>query len=95
VLRRRARCSGGDAMKRLIVACMLLAGCSGTPKLPDKVLVPVSVPCITEAIPAPAFVTDSELAKSTEYDFIISLARDRLERRQYIGTLEAVVEGCR
>jgi len=82
-------------MRLLILACALLAGCGSVPKLPEKVLVPVSVPCITEAIPAPAFVTDSELAKSTEYDFIISLARDRLERRQYIGTLEAVVAGCR
>ena len=82
-------------MRLLIVACALLAGCSSAPKLPDKVLVPVSVPCITEAIPAPAFITDSELIKSTEYDFVISLARDRLERRAYEGLLEAVIEGCR
>ena len=82
-------------MRLLIAACALLAGCNGAPKLPTVVKVPVQIPCITEAIPAPAFITDSELAKSTEYDFVISLARDRLERKGYIGQLEAQVAGCR
>lgn len=77
------------------VLCVFLTACNGVPKLPEKVLVPVATPCITESIPAPAFVTDKELAGATEYEFILTLARDRLERKQYIGVLEAAIEGCR
>ncbi len=78
-----------------VVLCAMLTACSGAPKLPEKVLVPVATPCITETIHAPAFVTDSELKVLPDFDFVVTLAKDRLERRQYIGTLEAAISGGR
>lgn len=78
-----------------IALCAFLTACEGVPKLPEKVLVPVSTPCITEVIQQPAFVTDKELRDASEYNFVIQLAKDRLERRQYIGELEGQIQGCR
>ncbi len=82
-------------MRLILCAVALLAGCNGAPKLPTVVKVPVQIPCITESIPAPAFVSDAELKALPEFDFVVTLAKDRLERRQYIGTLEAAISGCR
>lgn len=78
-----------------IALCAFLTACNGVQKLPTVVKVPVSVPCITETIEAPIFVSDADLKKMADYDFVLTLAKDRLERRQYIGTLEATIAGCR
>jgi hypothetical protein len=78
----------------LLSACALLTACSGAPKLPERVLVPVATPCISAPIPAPAFISDADLLKAGDYEFVILLSKDRLERKAYIGLLEAAVSGC-
>lgn len=82
-------------MKYLPIAiCALLTACAGPAKLPERVLVPISTPCIAVPIPAPAFVSDPDLAKLPDYEFVLTLSKDRLERRDYISLLEAQAQGC-
>lgn len=83
-------------------ACVLLAlaafagGCETvrTVEIPRELRIPVPVPCITQPVERPAFITDRELAAADDYTLVIELARDRLKRRQYEVKLEAQLAGC-
>jgi len=77
---------------RAAVLLLALTGCAST--MPETVMVPVPVPCLSEMPAAPVFATDAELVKLADTDFILALGVDRLERRKYIGVLEAVLQGC-
>ena len=71
-----------------------LAGCAGNPTLPEVVKIAVPVPCLSESPKSPAFITDADLAKLEDYEFVISLAKDRQERKSYEAILEAALAGC-
>ncbi len=77
-----------------IAVLTLLAGCAGQPTLPTEVRVPVPVPCITESPKSPVFITDADLLKLGDYDFVVTLAKDRKERQGYESLLEATIAGC-
>lgn len=80
-----------------LLALVFAAGCATDRPLeiPREVKVVVPVPCVTEPVARPAFVTDGELAAMDDYRLVISLAADRLARIQYEARLEAVIAGCR
>lgn len=77
---------------------LLLAGCASTfiPPVPSETSIPVGVPCLTiDMIPVkPDFVSDAQLAAKPDGQFVLSLASDRLARRDYEKELEAVLFAC-
>lgn len=85
------------ARAALLGACMAIAGgCGGgPPRIPETVEIPIAIPCITEEIPRPRFVTDRELAAADDYTLVLELAADRLKRQQYEAKLTAALAGCR
>ena len=78
----------------LLCAAVLLAGCNAIPPLPDKVLVPVTVPCVDKLPGRPAFVTDAELSVLDDYRLVLSLRSDQLALRGHLLVLEAVLAAC-
>lgn len=81
-------------MLRISVLCLLLAGCGGL-TIPKEVLLPTPVSCIKEMPLKPLFITDVELQKLPDSDFILSLGEDRLRRKGYEKELEAVLVACK
>ncbi len=86
-------------MKTVLVALlMFLVGCATTevPNTPKETKIPVGVPCLTQdQVPVkPGFVTDAQLIVKDDGQLVISLARDRLDRQEYEGRLEATLKGC-
>ena len=86
---------------RVVLAILLvvaLTGCATVEPLPDvpkTVQVPVAVPCIEAGqIPRAVFSSDAELLALDAAPFVYALARDRLDRRNHISRLEAVLEAC-
>lgn len=81
--------------KMVVGACLVLAGCSGLPGMPETVRVPVPVPCVGEPPARPATASDAELALSDDYHLVLGLALDRRVLLGYAKELEAVIAGCR
>lgn len=77
---------------------VLVAGCATTqlPNAPTETKIPVGVPCLTrDQVPMkPDFVTDAQLVARLDDQLVLTLARERLDRIEYEGRLEAVVAGC-
>lgn len=82
-------------MRTLIIAmAAILAGCAGQPTLPTETKIPVAVPCLSESVKKPDFITDADLIKLGDYDFVVTIAKDRKEREGYELLLEAALSGC-
>ena len=87
-------------MKALFyLVLLILSGCVSTGTLPDvpkETLIPVGKPCLTQdQVPTkPDFVTDTQLAKMNDEQFVLDLATDRLLRMDYEEKLEARLAGC-
>ncbi len=73
----------------------IISGCASTPT-PQIVKVPVPQPCITaDQLPKPPDAkNDAELTKMDDFDFVITLAADRLEYRRYANEAQAVLQAC-
>jgi len=78
-----------------IVAILTFSGCATT-STPQIVKVPVPQPCITaDQLPKPPDAkNDAELTKMDDFDFVITLAADRLEYRRYANEAQAVLQAC-
>ncbi|MES2742475.1 MAG: hypothetical protein V4754_16235 [Pseudomonadota bacterium] len=76
---------------------VMLAGCATAPTTPpQRVEVPVYVPCVTGArLPAPVFEFGMLQATANDGDKILALARDWPRGRAYEIKLEAIIQGCR
>jgi hypothetical protein len=74
---------------------LLLAGCVSQP-IPQVVKVRVPTPCLNAAdLPKPASaMTDAELAKLGDWEFVIQLGVDRLEYRRYSTEASALLIAC-
>jgi len=81
---------------RILLIPLLLTGCASIPEVPKEVLIPVYTPCIyAKDLPAkPPFLTDSEMAKMSDADLVISLRTDQLNYRGYVPLVEALIEAC-
>lgn len=74
----------------------MISGCASIPDAPKEVRIPYPVACLESAdIPAkPEFRTDSELAKMSDADLILSLRSNDLERQKYLPVIEALLQNC-
>lgn len=84
-------------MKHL--ACVLaltLTGCASAPIVVRtvRVEVPVSVPCKTPSVEAPAWATDALPADATLFQRVQALAVENEQRRAYDMRLEAAAKSC-
>lgn len=79
-----------------VLLCSIMTGCAGLPDVPTEVLIPVSTPCIAaQDMPAiPAFITDADLLKLPDGDFVIALGLDRQERIGYMALVDAILQAC-
>jgi hypothetical protein len=81
-------------MKRLVlISAVLLAGCETMP-VKTVVDVPVAVACVDEKPAKPNLVSDDELRAMNDYQLVLALWRDRIQRSDYESKLEVVVDGC-
>lgn len=74
---------------------MILASCTTLPKVPEKVLVPIAVSCIKEVPIKPDFITRDSLKQLSASDYVISITSEYLKQGNYIGELEATLQGCK
>ena len=81
-------------MKYLAIL-LVLAGCSSLPKVPEKVLVPVSVSCIKQMPTKPQFATNDYLKSLSNPDYVIEITGQYILQQGYINELEAVLSGCK
>lgn len=81
-------------MRPIALPLLLLAGCASAPALPERVEVPVPVPCVHDVPARPDLVTDAALRAMTDYALILSLFKTTLQLRQYARELEAVLASC-
>ncbi|WP_062196575.1 hypothetical protein [Caldimonas taiwanensis] len=77
-----------------VVLAMGLAGC-GT-RLPQRVEMPVPVPCIrSDQVPQrPVLATDTLKPDASVYDKARAALAERQQLRGYVAELEAVIMGC-
>ena len=76
-------------------AAIVLSGCVTTGvQVPERVLVPTSVPCVTERPERPQTTPDPALFALDDYRLVLTLARERTLFRDYSALLEAALSGC-
>ena len=80
-------------MKYLV--CLLLAGCATTGAVPEKVLVPVPVPCVKSAPLKPFTMEESALLGMDDYSATITAWTERLLLKSYADRAEALLIACR
>lgn len=80
---------------KYILLLLVLTGCSSFPKVPEKVLVPVSVSCVKELPTRPQFLTHDYLKSLSNPDFVTQITAEYLEKDKYINQLEALLLACR
>jgi hypothetical protein len=74
---------------------LVLTGCSTLPKVPEKVLVPVSVPCIKELPARPLFATKDYLKSLSNPDYVTAITSEYLMQGNYINILESALIACK
>ena len=73
-----------------------LAGCSTAPKLPERVLVPTPVSCLSAPPPeVPALTDESALLTMSEYEATIRTWLERLDLRAYAEKAAALLLACK
>lgn len=86
------------ANKILLVAVLLLSGCTTTPPpvpKPQIVQVPVRVPCDIEEPPLPPLSFQALSQESTLYEKVQALLADRLLHLGYEEQLRTALRGCK
>jgi hypothetical protein len=80
----------------ILLAVSFISGCQSIPDVPKEVRIPYPVPCLEfKDLPAkPPFLTDSEMAKMSDADLVISLRTDQLNYRGYLPLVEALIQAC-
>lgn len=79
-------------MRAALLIVLLLAGC--TTPAPERVLVPVPVPCRVELPAEPAWATDGLPAGAPLWDLARALLAERQQRIGYETQLRAALESC-
>ena len=67
---------------------------SGSPLNPVQVKIPIPVSCITVSPVRPDFITDEELKKMKDGNFVSAPHLDRMKRQSYELELEAILIAC-
>ena len=80
----------------LVVVNVGLVGCQSAPKLPERVLVPTPVSCLSAPPPeVPALTAESALLAMDEYAATLTVWAERLELRAGAAKAEALLLACR
>lgn len=74
------------------VAALMLAGCG--PRIPERVLVPIEVPCKVDEPAEPAWATKALHADADIFDQVKALLAERKQRIAYERLLKAAVRSC-
>ena len=82
----------GMLLAVLVLVCLPLAGCG--PRLPERVLVPVEVPCKVDVPARPVWATKALPADADIFDQVRALLAERKQRIAYERLLEAAVASC-
>jgi hypothetical protein len=88
-------------MKTWTILCLsvLLSACvaSDPVKLPERIEVPVSVPCVdSKDVPErPALRSDGELLSMDRYKRTLAMWEERRVREEYEKKQAAIIEACR
>ena len=77
-----------------LAAAVLLSGCGSTPPAPQRVEIPVFIPCVKAVPQRPAYEFDQLTPAVTDGEIVLALARDWLHGRKYEGELEAALVSC-
>lgn len=78
----------------VLLAAFVAAALSGCQTVPQRVLVPVAMPCQAEKPRPPVWATDTLQADAGIFDQVKALLAERLQRIGYQSELEAVVDTC-
>lgn len=78
-------------MKALLLASLLLAGCSTTP---ERFEVPVSVPCKAPIPAKPVFATEILAKDANVFERAKAVLAEIKQRRAYETELEAAILAC-
>lgn len=76
----------------IALAALALAGCAH--KQPERVLVPVTVPCKVEMPKMPVWATGSLKADADIWEQSRALLAERRQHQGFEGQLIAAIEGC-
>lgn len=80
---------------RVLILCLVLAGCASAPQAPQIVKVPVHVKCLGEVPARPEFAVEKLDPAATDGAKVLALAADWPRGRIYEGKLEAAIAGCK
>ena len=79
-----------------IAVVSLVSACQTIPPPPQKVSIPVAVPCLPSTMPVrPKVTTDDELKALDDYQWTLAVYLDRRVLIDYTAELEAVLSACR
>ncbi len=85
-------------MRWLLLLALLIAGCASTtppsPTVPQRVEIPVPVPCKIPQIEKPSFAVDGLPIGSDIWDQMSALRAERKQRQGYEVKLEAAIKSC-
>ena len=76
------------------LSVLLLSGCSLLPPKVQEIQIPVIIPCVKYSPVKPNLISDADLRKLDDGNFVTALHLDRLQRQSYEAELEAVIAGC-
>lgn len=76
------------------ILALLLVGCASAPQMPQRVEVPVFVPCVKTVPQRPVYEFDQLAPAASDGEIVLALARDWPRGRTYEATLQAIIEGC-
>lgn len=75
-----------------VLALVVLTGCG--PRIPERVLVPVEVPCKVDVPAKPVWATKALPADADIFDQVRALLAERRQRQGYERLLEAAITSC-
>lgn len=82
-------------MRWVVVAlAMALAGCASTPHVPERVEVPIQVPCRVTVPPEPVWATATLAKDASIFDQVKALLSERRQRIAFEAKLDAAARSC-
>ena len=78
----------------ILLAALGLAGCATAQRVPERVEIPVQVPCRVTVPPEPVWATAALTKDAGIFDQAKALLAERAQRRAYEAKLEAAARSC-
>jgi len=75
---------------------IILIGCTSAPTVPERVLVPTPVPCLSAPPPAPPETrSEAEILSMDDYAATMQAWIERLSLKAYAAKADALLQACR